>query len=222
MTSKRPTDKMGDAVRAVFRPTSPVPTDRVRVAVLYPGDEALNQAITDAGLEVTYSHIPEHHDEKLDFGKIPDFDLVVANLPEDAEAKVDAMRYVSRYLYVRRPVSFVLVCEGDDAEFQEFAHERTWRMGYTLSTYGATAKDWGGDERRVVLIGALPGHAPPWPSGLQVKSDDYNEGPEGSLDKYQEVSGRPALGLEQVIRTVAQHVREEAPYFDSEPIDGQG
>lgn len=218
MTGKRSTDKMGDATRALFRPASPEPTDIIRVAILYPNGDALNQAISNEGLEVAYSHTPKHYDEKLDFKKIPEFDLVVANLPEDEKAKVEVMRYVSRYLYIRRPVSFVLISERNDVKFLDFAHERTWRMGYELSSYNAIPGDWGGSDRCEVLIGALPGHAPPWPSGLQATSDkDDNEGPDGSLDKCQEISEQPVMELEYIIRVVARHVKEEADYFVDDP-----
>ena len=215
MTGKRPNDEFGDAIRAVFRPASPEPTDTTRVALLYPKDDELKQAINDAGLVITYSHTPKHYDEKLDFEKVPDFDLVVANLPDDSKAKVEAMRYVSRYLYIRRPVSFVLVSERFDSKFLEFAQERTWRMGYELSNHNAIMGDRAEPKLFAVLIGALPGHAPPWPSGLQAGSDkDDNEGPDRSLDKCQEIFGRqPMMGLEHVIRVVARHVREESDYF---------
>lgn len=222
MTGKGPHD-LGDATRAVMRPAPPEPADTVRVAILYPQGDALAKAIEEAGVTVAYSHTPEHYEEKLDFEKVPVFDLVAANLPEDGEAKVEAMRYVSRYLYVRRPVSFVLVCEKNDNEFLGFVHERTWRMGYELSAGEAHPNNSGrpGQEKRAVVVGSLPGYAPSWPSGFTPTADrdSDDEGTGGVLDKYQGMEARqgvqelPTLTLGEVIRVVAQRGGED-PYFD--------
>lgn len=226
MTGKRPTDPIGDTVRALFRPASPTPTltDRVRVALLY-SDKALNQAINESALEITYSHTPKHIDEKLDFAKIPAFDLVVANLPDDSKAKIEAFRYVTRYLYVRRPVSFALFGERNDAEFLNFALERTWRMGYRLSVGNAlpaTPVKRGADQ--AFIVGTLEGYSPGWPLGFTQGADDSNresdEGPDGSLDKYQELSGLqrvdglPVLTVGKVIEASARPRGEDDPYFD--------
>lgn len=223
MTGKRPTDPIGDTVRTLFRPASPTPTDRVRVALLY-GDKALNQAINDSGLEITHSRTPKHIDEKLDFAKIPAFDLVVANLPNDSKARIEAFRYVTRYLYVRRPVSFVLVGKQSSAEFLEFANERTWRMGYQLLSGGVQPTNPGKQGTEAYIIGTLEGYSPGWPIGFTQGASDNtkesDEGPDGSLDKYQEIPGLqrvvglPVLTVGEVIEATARPRGEDAPYFD--------
>ena len=107
---------LGDALRIVVRPPLPPIPATPRVAVLHSGDSAICQTVRDAGLEVAHDYQPETVDDYLDFDRVPAFDLVVAALTEAPEGRERNLETAYRFLYIRRPASFVLVAPGQEID----------------------------------------------------------------------------------------------------------
>ena len=174
MTTERFENDVGRTVRSLFRPEAPVPSATPRVAVLYPGDGTLAKAVADAGLEVTYSHTPEDEHDKLDISKLPLFDLIAANLPDDDQGREDVLEFVFRFLWVRRPVAFLLVGNerGESTERGLVARieSKYERMGYYNVQRASSIPGVGmpGEERLTYFLGTLIEEGFPWP-GLLVR-----------------------------------------------------
>ena len=106
-------DSIGNTVSALLRPqTPPSPSGVLRVATLNDDDEALADAARAAGLEVVYVHksgddYPAAGSDLSVYDRIPPFDLLCANLPEDGQR--EAFTLAVRFLRVRRPAAFLLL-----------------------------------------------------------------------------------------------------------------
>ena len=173
MTTERFENDVGRTVRSLFRPEAPAPSATPRVAVLYPGDGTLTKAVADAGLEVTYSHTPEDEHEKLDISKLPLFDLLAANLPDDDQGREDVLEFVFRFLWVRRPLAFLLVGnergESTERSFVARIESKYERMGYYNVQRATSIPGVGmpGEEGLTYFLGTLVDEQFPWP-GLLV------------------------------------------------------
>ena len=143
-----------DAVRAVFRPAPPPPSDTVRVADLYCGTGELSLAAQAVGLSVVYAEEPDIRVrqeyasrmgftpdgcvENISFDRIPPFDVLTASLPEPL-GQEQAFSRVLRFLRIRRPEAFMLMGEktttvpnNGAAEFLQLIRDKTRRLGYQV------------------------------------------------------------------------------------------
>ena len=201
---------LGDALRIVVRPPLPPIPATPRVAVLHSGDSAICQTVRDAGLEVAHDYQPETVDDYLDFDRVPAFDLVVAALTEAPEGRERNLETAYRFLYIRRPASFVLVAPGQeiDAALVRHVQGKTKRMGYRAR--GAVG---GG---RNFTVGTLGG-GPPfiWPPGIVPRqrrrqlAASNDEGPdEGPLEVIGTISHPVIESPEVATIIVVQRVVE--------------
>lgn len=223
MTASRH-DPVGDTIRALFRPESPTPTTIPRVAVLGPGDGALRHIIEQAGLVVVHERTTKR--TKINFDRIPVFDLVAANIPEDPKERAEVLELAARFLWIRRPISFLFVGDSMGPDFLRATDEKLWRMGYQLSIGDARPEVWreAGIDTCTFLVGFLDGAPTLWPLKLIAEEEGNNkasnEGHDEPLDKCQrnlgkeEVDESPGLTLEDVVKRLAQYVSEDEPYFD--------
>lgn len=213
-------DPLGEAVRLLLRPKPPTPTATPRVAVLNPGDGTLSQLIRRCGLDVV--HERSATDLRVDFGKVPVYDLVAANIPDDPKERADVLELTARFLYGRRPLSFLFVSErliGPD--FLRATHEKLWRMGYKFIGGDARTGAWGetGRDSCTYLVGSLDGLPSLWSSGLAPEQDksgkESSEGQDEPLNKYlnimtwQEINEPPTLTLGDIVKSVARYGRED-------------
>ncbi len=214
---ENPPEGLGDAFRTVMRPPPfPIPATP-RVAVLCPEGGDIGQTIRDAGLEVVHSHKPETGGDHLDFDRIPPFDLVVTTLPDAPSDRGRALELTFRFLYIRRPASFVLVGKGQepDVELARFVRSKTQRMGYQVK--GGSA---GGRSFTVGTMGGMGVFV--WPPGVvprrrrKQSAGENNEGSdEGPLTVIQELRrppgsldmGSPELATRAVMGKVAEWLR---------------
>ena len=221
MTAHRRDDPLGDAIRAILSPKPPEPTATPRVALLNPGDGTLKRVLEGSGLEVVHEHTPKERNDKLDFGRIPVFDLIAAYINEDPGEVNKTLELVARFLHIRRPKSFVLVGEAIDQALMSAVHVKTWRMGYGL-VKGDALIALGEDSGRgqcSVLVGTLDGVLPDWQPrfipGPEARIKESDEGQDEPLDKYSDMQ---MLG--GVIGAVIQYIREDETYFDDDLAEG--
>ena len=219
----RPNDPFGDTVRALFRPEPPTPSATPRVAVLNPGDGTLSQLLKDCGLVVVHERTTKQM--KIDLDKLPVYDLVAANIPEDPKEQENVLELTARFLYRRRPLSFLFVAERMGPDFLKATDKKLWRMGYQFSIGDAQPGAWG-RKNCAYLIGTLDGLPSIWPQKITASSGGPDEGLDESLDKYQNILGwqkvnePPVVTLEEIIKTVANHGRGDDDYFDEDHADG--
>ena len=156
-------DRIADTLRALARPESPAPSPsgKLRVASLFWGRDLLVDAAQAVGLEISHSHADGDPEGPRDFDKVPAFDLIMASLPDGAEARHEALRLVMAYLYVRRPLAFLLasgdagsMAEGLE-ESLEFARNRLRRMDYQTLLFGLPARGSAHIDRTSVAAFAL-------------------------------------------------------------------
>lgn len=83
------------------------PSATVRVAEVHFGDRSLAPAIEAAGMEVAASLDGKR--ERPDFDVMPEFDLVVASVPDSPDEWEESVRFIMRFLRVRRPEAFVIL-----------------------------------------------------------------------------------------------------------------
>ena len=173
MTASR-NDPVGDTIRALLRPEPPTPTTIPRVAVLSPGDGTLRHVIEQAGLVVIHEWATKR--TKINFDRIPVFDLVAANIPEDPKERAEVLELTARFLYIRRPFSFLFVGESMGPDFLRATDEKLWRMGYQLSIGDARPEVWreAGMDTCTFLVGFLDGAPSLWPLKL-IAGEGGNE-----------------------------------------------
>lgn len=118
------------------------------------GDDALFLAILDNHMKIAYLYDSDFGTEDVDFGSIPEFDLVAADL-----AGADRQTYQLALLFIRArsPVSFVLA--GDQGSgFPWSAIQWKDGPGYEVRTTKS--------GNRVFVVGTLSGESFEWPPGM--------------------------------------------------------
>ena len=128
-------DSFAETVDALMRPTPP-PSATIRVADLFSGDGGLGSAAESAGFDIVYRDTAM---VRPNFGNMPPFDIVTANMPDGDDERKDALRFVMRFLSVRRPETFLMMGRGwntDGAAFLRDVRSETRPLGYAVSKTG--------------------------------------------------------------------------------------
>ena len=214
-------DPIGDTVRALFGPKPPTPTATLRVAVLYPEGVDLAKAAREGGLDVAYEHMPDKPNDKLDISKLPEFDLVAANLPDDNQGRDDVVAFLFRFLWVRRPLAFLMVGGIQDELTERGLVERMEakydRMGYVVQRASAiTGVGLPEEDELTFFFGERVGEGFPWwgfarprrQSGENNNVTGEGSGDEPSIDTPE--SGRLNLPITQeIMERIARFIIED-------------
>lgn len=126
-------DREGETLRALAQPhpPAPSPSGKLRVANLFWGVDQLGAAAEAIGMEITHSREGGRARDGLDFGQIAPFDILFASFPADRKRQENALEYALRFLYVRRPLAFLMaLAEEDSGDFTGKIESKTRRMGY--------------------------------------------------------------------------------------------
>ncbi len=213
-------DPLGDTVRALFRPEPPAPTATLRVVVLYPEGVDLAKAARDGGLDVVYEHTPGKPNEKLDISKLPEFDLVAANLPDDNQGREGVIEFVFRFLWVRGPLAFLMVGGAQDEIKErglvERMEARYERMGYVVQRASSVPGIGLPEEDHLTyFVGTMVDEGFPWPGIVRPRrqTGDTSREEEGSSDEPStSISDSQRFGLsvtQQVVERVVRFLREQ-------------
>ena len=148
-------------VDTLLRPKRPAPAAFVRVLVIH-GSVAPAFALDENEAQIVHEQLAVSNDDRLDMGKIPDFDMLIADVTDDAKVPATAFRF----LIVRRPVVFVLMNQYGDLEFKENISAKAEDMGYRVSFEHPTG------SLAMLTIGTLAGVSPRWvPTELLENAD---------------------------------------------------
>ena len=129
-------DQFTNIVDSLMRPTPPPPSATIRVADLFSTDGRLGRAAEGAGFAVVYRDTVM---KRPNFGSIPPFDIVTANMPDGDNGRADALGFVMRFLGVRRPETFLMMGRGwntDGAAFLRDVRNETRPLGYAVTKTG--------------------------------------------------------------------------------------
>ena len=154
-------------VDSLLRPTRPAPAPFVRVVVIY-SDITPPFPFGD-GAQVVHYQVAVANDKRLDVKRVPDFDMVVADVTDST----DILDTAFRFLTVRRPSVFVLFNQDQDPAYMTFVEGKAGDLGYRVLFENPAGSIVG------VVVGTLSGVSPSWtPLDLREdsKSTEFNVG----------------------------------------------
>ena len=129
LEENQPSQEFLDLVDEMTAPR-PSPSATIRVAEVHFGGAGLAPAIEAAGMSIVASL--DGTRDLPNFGMMPEFDLVITDVPPTENGWTDAIQFLLRFLRVRRPVAFVVF--GCTEEMFRIAMTGASRpYGYTVS-----------------------------------------------------------------------------------------
>ena len=186
-------DQFTNIVDSLMRPAPPPPSATIRVADLFSADGGLGRAAEGAGFAVVYRDTVM---KRPNFGSIPPFDIVTANMPDGDNERTDALEFVMRFLGVRKPETFLMMGRGwntDGAAFLRDVRNETRPLGYTVTKTGIDNVVQHG-----FIIGALRAPRVSLPTEI-----DERPTPRGSR---RNARSQPALPLPPVVERILRNL----------------
>ena len=129
MVEQSPSEEFLSLVDEMTTP-APTPSATIRVAEFHFGENGLAPIVKVAGLEVVASLDAAR--EIPNFEAMPEFDVVVAEIPDSPKAWPQATDYLIRFLFVRRPMAFAILGSMESG-LQTEASQVAEPYGYEVS-----------------------------------------------------------------------------------------
>ena len=138
-------------------------------------------------------------------------------MPDDDQGREGAIEFVFRFLWVRRPLAFLLVGKAQDELLErrlvEHMEAKYDRMGYVVQKASAIpGVGLPKEDGLTYFVGEIKGEAFPWPSLVRPRreSGDSNKETEGGPDEG------PSKGIpesERLNLPVTQEIMERVARF---------
>ena len=160
---------------------------------MFSNDAGLGKAAEDAGFDIVYRDTAM---VRPNFGNIPPFDVVTANMPDGDKERADALGFVMRFLGVRRPEAFLMMGAGwntNGVVFTKLVQDETRPLGYTVTKTGIDS-----ETERGFIIGALRAARVSLPTEI-----DERPTPRGSR---RNARSQPALPMPPVVEQILRNL----------------